>query len=160
MSEVRPYVNADELVRLVDSLPPWSHDEDVSGAGWAEYIEAARRFRETDPDVVATALDRFVEKAAREEFKGYENESKPFLLMRVLFELPERAPASERLSFKGWTNWPPPDERGQVSLSWPISWESGKPELTARYDGSAGKPYAASMEFRSLRERFPYRDLE
>jgi hypothetical protein len=153
-------VSADELVGLLDSLPPWSHDEDISEAGWAAYVEAARRFRQTDPEVAAAALDRFVEQAAGEEFTGSESESKPFLLMRVLFELPEQAPESERVSFKGWTNWPRADERGQVSLSWPISWERGKPELTARYDGSAGRPYAASMEFRALRERFPYRDLE
>ena len=153
-------MTVDDLVRLLDSLPPWSHDEGLSETGWAAYVEAAKRFREADADVAAAALDRFVEHAARERFAGSESESKPFLLMRVLFELPERAPESERFSFKGWTNWPPADESGQVSLSWPISWESGKPELVARYGGSAGKPYAASAEYRLLRERFPYRDLE
>jgi len=145
-------------MEALDSLPPWSHDEPFSDEDWAKYVEAARQVQEADPETITAVLDAFIKRAASEEC--YENESKPFLLMRLVFDLPEAAPERERFSFKGWANWPAPDSRGYVSLAWPLSWRSGRPEVVAAYAGSAGRSYAASEEYRYLRERFPYRDLE
>jgi len=149
-----------DLKELLDSLRTWSQVGSFTRDDWENYMKVAKIAQETDPQIVEPALDRFVRQAIDEPFTGYESQSKPFLLMRVVFDLPENAPQASRLPFKGWTNWPQADAQGNVSLAWPISWRSGRPELVASYEGSEGKPYAAAAEYRYLRNHFPYRRLE
>jgi hypothetical protein len=153
-------VSAEELVREFRSLAPWTSTGTFGAAEWASYRRVANLVRHTGPDVVAEALDRFVRETREEEFPGYEPESSLFLLMRVLFDLPEAVPEELRVSYKGWVNWPAPDEHGLVSLAWPISWAGGSPELVARYEGSEGRSYAAGREYRRFLDRFPYRELD
>jgi hypothetical protein len=101
-----------------------------------------------------------MQNAVASEFSGdYEDESKVFILMRVVFDLPVSALESECLSFKGWTNWPLPDAAGHVNLSWPVEWRYGKPSLLAHYEGSEGVPYGAAEEYEYFRARFPFRRL-
>jgi hypothetical protein len=152
-------VNADELVAEFRSLAPWTSASAFGAPEWAEYRRVAGLVLHTDPEVV-TEADRFVREALDEEFTGSEPESAVFLLMRVLFDLPEAAPELMRVSQKGWVNWPTPNEHGQVSLAWPISWASGSPELTASYEGSMGRPYSAGREYRDFLERFDFRKLD
>jgi hypothetical protein len=152
-------VDVSELKKLFDSLPVWSGRDSFRRDDWTKYLQVADTVHQTDPQIVEAALDQFVKGALLEPFMGYEIESKLFLLMRVVFDLPESAPQESRLSFKGWTNWPNPDANGNVSLAWPLTWRDGKPQLVNSYEGSEGKPYAATAEYRYLREHFPYRDL-
>lgn len=149
-------LTSDQLAALLESLPPWA-DRDFSEAEWRRYSAAAEVFMRATPATVETALSAFMQRTPPEGYPGYEHESKPFLLMRVLFELPESAPAAERRSFKGWTNWPEPDSQGRVSLSWPVSWPLGRPQLVATYAGSLGVPYDAVEEYRWFGERYPFR---
>jgi hypothetical protein len=152
-------MTARELKTMCDSLRVWSRSFDFTDADWQNYIRIAQIVQQTDPQIVETALDLFVKAAVRESFRGYTSESKPFLLMRVIFDLPEAAPAEERWLYKGWTNWPQPDAQGKVNLAWPISWRSGWPKLLACYEGSEGHPYAAVAEYRHLRAAYPFRAL-
>ena len=151
-------MDATTLQRQVAGLPPWRY-EPFDDDDWATYVSVARAVQQSSPETVEAALEHFLREARSETFQGYESESKPFLLMRVVFDLPEVAPESERQSFKGWDNWPPPDADGRVSLAWPLSWQSGRPELVARYEGSQGLPYAAVEEYRHMRAHYPYREL-
>lgn len=144
---------------LLDSLPPWADKDDFDEQVWAHYIDVARIVQGIDPDNVESILHTFIRQAIKEEFSGYESESKAFILMRVVFDIPEQAPVTERFSFKGWVNWPQPDANGQVNLAWPVSWDGGQPHLVASYAGSMGVPYAADKEYLFLRERFSYRQL-
>lgn len=153
------FVNAQNLKTSIDSLPTWSQRGSFTREDWGNYMKIAKIVQEAEPQVVESALDQFVKEAVLEPFTGYESESKPFLLMRVVFNLPEVAPQELRMIFKGWTNWPKADAQGNVSLAWPISWRSGKPELVASYEGSEGKPYSAVAEYRYLRQHFPCRAL-
>jgi hypothetical protein len=148
-----------ELKTMFDSLRPWSRWSDFTDADWQNYINVARILQQTDPIIVEEALDSFLRTAVSEPFTGYSSESKPFLLMRIVFDLPETAPADERRLYKGWTNWPQADTRGEVSLAWPVSWRSGKPELVASYEGSEGHPYGAVPEYRHLRGTRSFRAL-
>src|SRR5215510_9454509 len=132
------------LIRRLHSLPAWTIQNDFTNREWEKFVEAAKIVQSNNPDVVEAALDEFIREALQEEFQGYENESKPFILMRVIFEIPETAHAEKRFSYKGWTNWPEPDTNNYVNLSWPVSWKSGSPELLAPYEGSMGRPYAAA----------------
>jgi len=152
-------VNSQDLERLFESLHAWAQRDSFSAADWEKYISVAKIVQETNPSIVESALDQFVQAAVHEPFTGYTSESKPFLLMRLVFDLPEVAPQEERLLFKGWTNWPRADAQDNVSLAWPISFRRGKPELVASYEGSEGKPYEAAAEYRYLRNHFPYRGL-
>ncbi len=144
------------LLSLLDALPPWSN-RDFTGAEWQRFSDAAAAFREAHPQVVEAALSEFVRQALTNDYQGFDPESKPFLLMRVLFDLRESSPAAELRSFKGWTNWPTPDSRGNVSLSWPVDWSQGRPRLVASYEGSMGVPYDAAAEYRWLLDRYPFR---
>jgi hypothetical protein len=144
------------------SLPPWRTVADFGEADWDAYIRAARLFQQADPETVNAALDAFAAESRQLDarYPGYELESKPFLLMRVVFALPETVPAEQRFSYKGWSNWPDPDERGEINPGWPVAWREGRPHLIASYEGSAGQPYPAALEYRFLRATFPYRNLE
>ena len=148
-----------ELIERLHSLPPWQKDDDFTAQDWEQYVEVARLIQSADPDMVAEALDEFGQQARQEEFRGYESESKPFLLMRVVFELPEAASVDERQSFKGWSNWPDADANNQMNLSWPVSWASGRPRLLSSYEGSMGLPYSAGGEYRFLLSKYPFRKL-
>jgi hypothetical protein len=150
-------MNAQDLKSSFDSLRTWTQRDAFSPEDWANYIKVAKLVQETEPEIVETALDQFVKAATLEPFTGYESESKVFLLMRVVFELPEIGPEQSRAMFKVWTNWPQADMQGNVSLTWPITWRSGRPELMAGYEGSEGKPYPAAAEYRYLRDHFSYR---
>ena len=88
-----------------------------------------------------------------------QDETRLFLLQRVVFDLPESAPESERRPFKGWVNWPAPGLDGTVSIAWPISWSGGRPALVDPYVGSEGRPYDAAAEYRHFRENYSLRAL-
>ena len=149
----------EELVNQLRALPPWRAESDFTDEDWSKYIALAQRLQSVDSGVVEAGVGEFVRQSLQEPYQGYDSQSKPFLLMRVLFDIPERAPAANHFSFKGWTNWPAPDANNQVNLSWPVSWQTGKPQLLDRYDGSMGRPYAAADEYRYLLQTFPYRKL-
>ncbi|MEM1255781.1 MAG: hypothetical protein AAGI69_25360 [Cyanobacteria bacterium P01_H01_bin.21] len=149
-----------QLVNQFKSLKPWTAQNDFSDNDWARMIAVARVVQTVDPPMVEAACDIFVQQALQETFVGYESESKLFILMRVVFDLPEHVSADERASFKGWVNWPRPDINGQVNLAWPVSWASGYPQLEDSYVGSMGPPYAAAKEYLYMRQRFPYRQLD
>lgn len=146
----------EELVTMFNSLRPWSRNSGFTDRDWDNYELVARIVQQTDPQVVEESLKSFESEKAF-PVTDYTDESKLFLLMRVMFDLPEAAPVEERRQRKGWTNWPPPDGHGKVSLAWPISWAHGKPELVASYEGSEGPPYPAVADYRYLLANYPFR---
>jgi hypothetical protein len=143
------------LTAAFRTLAPWTQADDLSSAEWDRYLSVAGEVARADPADVEPALAEFL--GERSGFEAAEDETRLFLLLRVVFDLPEQAPESERRSFKGWVNWPPPDADGNVSLSWPITWDAGRPTLVAPYEGSEGRPYNAVGEYRHFLERFPFR---
>jgi hypothetical protein len=146
-----------DLLAAFRALPPWPSDRDLSDEDWLRYVNAARLVQHSEPADAKRALARFLDEA--EGFAGVENETRLFLLLRVVFDLPDRAPADQRRTFKGWVNWPEPDTEGNVNLSWPVSWSAGQPILLARFEGADGPRYAAVEEYRHLLARFPFREL-
>lgn len=145
------------LLAAFRALTPWTYDGHPAGAEWRAYLDAARLVQQSTPTDVERALARFLDEP--DNLGGAENETRLFLLMRVVFDLPDRAPVGQRRVFKGWINWPEPDAEGHVSLTWPVAWQEGRPSLLARHEGSEGRPYAAVEEYRHLRAQFPLRRL-
>lgn len=130
-------------------------------AGRHRVVRGRRLVQKLPSDDVVAALREYSKRilAKKGEFSD-EDESRVFLLMRVLFDLPQSAPAASRRIHKGWTNWPAPDKDDQVTMAWPISWHLRKPELVAPRAGSRGMPYDAENEYRSFLKQYLFRDLK
>lgn len=143
------------LLRLFRSLKPWSSSGEYSTADWSKAIAIAQIVQRTEPRLIKEALETFGKRTTLPPFSGdYEEESKVFLLMRVVFDLPQtNVPSafSRWLSKKG--NF---DDR---SVSWPVAWSNNQPHLIAGYRGSEG-PYLPSAEFDYFLQHFPMRKLE
>ena len=133
----------EELIGHFRPLHAWTTEPRFHPQSWKRYIEVARIVQNTDSALVEFALHRFITEAVRAKQLNDQDESKVFLLMRVVFDLPRSAPVEKRFSFKGWVNWPDPDENNRVNLGWPILWTDEGPRLLAGYEGSMGLPYAA-----------------
>lgn len=162
MKNKKPY-DIQKLVDQIDILQAWKGKEDFDEDSWGQYIRLARKFQKLPSPTAELVLDQFIQSAVKsqnEAFEGYENESKAFILIRIMFDLPENVPYDKRISFKGWSNWPEPDQNGMVNLAWPLAWKKEYPELEASYEGSMGQPYAAKEEYRYFLKRYPFRKLD
>ncbi|KPK76342.1 MAG: hypothetical protein AMJ79_07005 [Phycisphaerae bacterium SM23_30] len=147
------------LVNMFSSLEPWPSSGAITENGWQYYIQVAKTVQKTDPEVVKESLDNFIYASLEEQILN-EEESKIFLLMRVIFDLPEDAPKSKLRSYKGWSNWQLSElPNNRVNLSWPIKWDGHKPRLISYYEGSMGIPYQASLEYEYLKKNYKFRDL-
>lgn len=144
------------LLAAFRELPPW-RGTDLSAEDRRRSARTARHMQNSDPADAERALALFLDEAGG--FTGVENETRLFLLMRFVFDLPDRVPASQRRVFKGWINWPAPDAGGIVNLSWPINWQHGQPTILAPYAGAEGPRYGAIEEYRYLLGHFPFRKI-
>lgn len=145
------------LVDAFGELTPWTAAPALSPAQRDRYVAVAAAVQRHEPAAVERAIGDFLSR--RSGPGNSEDETRIFLLLRVVFELPEHVPADERASFKGWVNWPAPAPDGTVSLAWPIAWAADGPVVVAPYEGFEGPEYAAVEEYRHLLERHPLRAL-
>ncbi len=149
------------LVAAIKGLEPWRQSKGYSKEGWDAAISVARLIQGTDAAIVEKVLDAYMAQVRNAPANGdFEPDSRPFILMRVVFDLPEKAEPREAFSFKGWTNSKERERDGRVNLAWPVSWGPAGPSLVARYEGSEGLPYSAADEFRLMKRKFAFRKLE
>jgi hypothetical protein len=137
-------------------LAPWHYEPGLSADDLSAYEAVARLVQSSGPAEVRRALADFQD---QDPSAGIDNETRLFLLLRFVFDLPEHAPAAQRRIFWGWVNWPDPDAAGRVNLAWPLSFEGGRPVLLARFEGAEGSIHAAVEEYHDLLARFPFRNL-
>jgi hypothetical protein len=145
-----------QLLASFRCLPPWGADDPGPG-GWRAYEDAARLVQRVNPAEMDQAMAEFLNEAKGDAEAA--NETRLFLLSRVVFDLPDRVLAARRRVFKGWINWPAPDCEGMVDLGWPIRFGPRGPSLVAANEGSDGPRYGAVEEYRYLRENFGSRNL-
>jgi hypothetical protein len=151
----------DDLVGLIHGLPPWRASRDLTDQEWDEVVKVAKVVQSSRPSIVVIALRRFIDEAVEEPAaEDYLAETKAFLLMRVVFELPEEAPSTEAFPLVPWINRPPPSPDDPFNVSWPVSWHGGAPRLVARLEGTEGAPYCPQAEYRYFLSRYPMRSLE
>ncbi len=143
-----------DVANRIAALEGWAWDGAMSDDHWAAYIDLARRLQLEDDRFVAEALESYLD-ATDWYYSSIDPESKPFLLLRVMFAIPPGPHPSYR-AYKGWLTRQVPHHR---SFAWPVSFEDCRFALTDRRPGSRGARYAAAKEFTFLRERFPYRNL-
>lgn len=152
--ETKKPMNSLSLSTQFDRLQAWEDLSTDSAIDWSNYEDVAAQAMQQPLDTLEAAIGRYLRPDG--SFEGSDpKESRVFLLLRFIFEMPNLVPVAERRSFKGWTNWPSPDENGQANPAWPLRFTEGKPRLVSRYGGSMGLPYDGEAELNWLKEKYP-----
>jgi hypothetical protein len=159
-----------EIMRVIHGVRAWPNtvEPDYDEEDWARLIEAARVLQTAKPTLLEIALDQYVvhyDTAFEEGVDKVAEWSKPLLLLRVMFDVPETEDLSAYaprscMSFGGFGAMPY-DQSGPTpcTLAEPLSWTPNGPVLTGQLATYNGVPYAAAEEYRFFREHFPFRDL-
>jgi hypothetical protein len=145
-----------EVVQLISSVEPWRANGGYSEKAWDRAMRVAGILQKSEPDIVGQALDEYVSSNISAVHGDYEENSKPFLMLRLMFELPQtNATGSEAVWLRVWrySGSNPP------AASWPIGWTNGRPYLLEPWQGSYGRPYAARAEYDYFRRCFRLRKL-
>jgi len=148
------------FLNLLATITPWQSGlkEDYTAQDLDRLVNAARIMQKFTPSSVQNVLEEW----QTNQF-GFDD-SRAYLLFRVMFALPEHAPAREQFGFGWWMQTQFPDQTpinkdGTVNLAWPISWNNGRPYLVSGFQGYEGPPYRAAAEFAYLTKHYKYRDL-
>lgn len=145
----------DQFKALVE-LPDWPSDN--APESWAPYVVAAQRFQESARDVQRTVIQQ-VMATSQSPWDANERAYRLLLLLRVVFDLPERAPASERRVYLPCHDVPQPDSDGMVSIAWPLSWTQSGPCVVSRCARTSGPPYLPLRELEHFQNNYKYRVL-
>lgn len=148
------------MKRLARRIEPWPSSTNYSVAGWTHLVKTAGLFQKADPKLAGEALAEYLRSYVGRPDELSSEQSKLFLLLRVVFELPESVPGGQRLSFCDWTRQNSGlNADGTANLAWPLSWNEGRPRLVAARPGTAAGDYAVRDEYVYLRYHFRYRNL-
>lgn len=152
-------MNAEQQIarELIEKLTPWGR-RDFTEEEWAAYFQSAKYLQQLNEDDITRLFEK-IQHEFTSEPDGDKTQSKLFILLRVLFDIPLSGNISVRRSFKGWENWPSANDSGKVNLAWPIAWKDNKPHLESQNEGSLGKPYALTSEYSYFKDRYTYRNI-
>jgi hypothetical protein len=145
------------LERMLGKIEPWTESASYSEAGWRHLIKTARAFQKADPKLASEALENHAQKHSGDPNRLAVEQGKLFLLMRMVFEVPENAP--QRIPSATWHRGQSdinPD--GTFNLAWPLTFQGGNPRLLSGRQGSPG-PYSARNEYSYMRYQYEPRDL-
>jgi hypothetical protein len=160
-----------EIMRMIHSIRPWPSVEDSCGyteSDWDRLVATARILQNADPTRLEDALSSYV----THYYTSFEDDvdmvaewSKPLLLLRVMFDLPESEDLTKYhpigcMGFGGF-GWKAVREEMEVprTLATPVTFRNGRPELTAKRAGYSGPPYQVQDEYRFFFDNFEVRKL-
>jgi hypothetical protein len=150
---------ATELAQLVTDLSPWTTPQNYHKRDWDKMLEVAAVFQSADSNLAVQAFDQFSAQNANDFHDDYLESSKAYLLLLVVFDLPEHAKGYPSRG-AGWlAQRRDVNSDGTVNLDWPIKWNGGKPFLTSEYIGYEGIPYSPGQDYRFLASQFKMRNL-
>lgn len=144
----------------MERIEPWRSSKAYSSADYRILVAVAREIQNADSAEVEAALNRFMEKHSAHMSEDYTEMSKPFLVLRVVFDLSENSRIDPKLNVMSWLSVR--DEinaDGSINLAWPLSFRSGKPVLKSRFRGLVGPPYDPVTEFRVMRAACSFRKI-
>lgn len=170
-----------EIASLIDNLPRWSQESPTTPEEWRQYVRLALALRDMEPEDVERVLIVFMNRhplAPRTSPAAVWAWTKPFLLLRVMFDLPQ-TPVSDAdrgtwmrdnhiavlpgpIAYKSieGQSWQPP-----FSLSLPVAWVADGPSLTCHPiermvpgTGNIRDTYQPHLEYRYFRANYQYRD--
>jgi len=155
-----------ELRNLLVRIETWPDGLPRYGeSAWRKLIAGAKAIQQCDPVAVQRALKEFQSRPATNSPEELDDDKKLFLLMRVIFELPEREPSPTnewRTVFAGYvTMLGEYNGDGTINVAWPLSWRKGKPLLLSGCIGIQGvnARYCVWKEYEYFRSKYPMRDL-
>ncbi len=159
-------IGGHRLTELIDSVTIWGdNDTNYSQDSWRKLFSVAAKMQTNSSESVEKAIREYQLLDVRNGrfddpyAAGIHNDRKLFLVMRVVFDLPEAAPKKERF-IKGWETMRTEVNRdGTLNLAWPLKWHQGQPELVSGFTFYEGVRYNAADEFHYLCARFRKRAL-
>ena len=165
----------EQLVRYIRSSEPWTCYDPLP-SDWMRTISAAKEFQRQNDRTVEAAFHTYFLQCGN----SVEDISKSFILLRVIFELPESTNSGYALS-QGWLGLPYnltttathpkgyysidvdripcANLDGTFNLSWPLTWTNGNPKMLARYYYYEGSIYDPEAEYKLFVSNFPKRNL-
>jgi hypothetical protein len=162
-------INEKQLKSLLASISVWpSHFPDSNGvpySSWKQLIAVAKDLQNREPDSLVRSFhslqgDAPIAVPLRDATKKLETDRKLFILLRVIFELPESIPLNESERSGGWvTGRSEVNADGTINMAWPLQWNQGRPKFVCGFCGLQGPRFDASAEYNYFRERFPMRNL-
>jgi hypothetical protein len=155
---LRPEFAKYHLKHAINKIEPWTASTNYSRAGWKQLVAAAKTFKGSASELANAAVGELLESNAGQPGLAI-TQAKIFLLLRMVFELPENSPGQPVIAanyFRGHTDMNPD---GTFNVAWPISLSAGQPRLVSGCEGVAGDNYSPQKEFNYLRFHFKYRDL-
>ncbi|MEP7238479.1 MAG: hypothetical protein ABI685_11460, partial [Ferruginibacter sp.] len=100
------------------------------------------------------------ENACRGTTEYVENMSKAYLLLRVLYQLPQEMSSNNAKTFGGWIH--PSTGKSNFNMAWPVSVNQTPSGITINvenYQGFLGRGYDAAAELDYFNSNFPKRNL-
>ncbi len=150
---------ATELARLITALPPWTNPQNYKKKDWDKMLEVAAVVQSADSNLIVQTFDQFSAQNTNNFHDDYLEDSKVYLLLLVMFDLPEHAKGYPSRG-AGWLSARRDvNSDGTVNLDWPIKWNEGKPSLTSGYIGYEGFGYNPSKDYCFLAGQFKMRKL-
>jgi hypothetical protein len=147
-----------ELAQLISSIRPWSASGAYSDSDWERLVQVAVTFQQALPAVATEGFKIFSLQNTNNFHNDYLEDSKAFLLLRMMFDLPEHATA--RSGGPGWlTSRGEVNSDGTVNLAWPVVWNNGQPSLASGYLGYEGFSYDPKSDYLFFNSRFAKRAL-
>ena len=143
-----------DLIHLISSVEPWKTDGNYSKAAWRHTVAVAKVFQQADSNTVSQAFYEFGSTNVSSSHGDYEENSKAFLLLRVMFDV--QSTESNGARFRYWrhsgSTLPP--------MEWPVGWTNGEPFLVEGWRGSYGSPYDPRKEYEYFNRNFHFRPLK
>ena len=152
MKPVRPWPS---IIEVTNGIGYWSNPlpgGNYTSGDWSNLVQAAKVIQQSNPSSVEKTLKSWRADKIKDLPIDYVTSTKLLLTMRVVFDIPEHAPFSGKMSYA--TN-----QDGSLNLAWPIVWNAGKPRLVPGPGFYEGEVYRAEDEFREFREEYRFRDL-
>jgi hypothetical protein len=157
-----------ELQRLLLEVEVWPSGPQVryySKHSWLLLINAAKVVQESEPKSVEQTLEDYQSHTATNGLDQIKEDSKLFLLMRVVFDLPEDVSVDTNGFVPVFGGWVTMNEQfgtnGSVNVAWPIRWNNGHPILISGYYGIQGinSTYNARKEYMYFMSKYRMRHL-
>ncbi|MGD1845492.1 MAG: T9SS type A sorting domain-containing protein [Salibacteraceae bacterium] len=146
----------DPIVRMIRMLPAWTEPINDKEQQTIKSIVAELALLSDDQLRGAIAKHH---QYYRDAGNNLEELSKDYLLLRMIFDLPEAFDRSQVKNFGGWVH-PSVFHQEAYNLSWPIAQTEGGLQVAGKYMGFNGRGYDPVGEFDFFAGRFQRRTPE
>ncbi len=166
-SKATAVLTEQELRRLLLPVKGWDQfdGQGYSSNDWENLVIAAKAIQDSSPNSVERAMWLYqLDGHPTNEFSAFfppDFDTKLFLLMRVIFDLPDSI-RGRIIMYGAWEIGPGIyNSDGSLNQSWPIKWDNSHPKIIYRFAGIEGinGRYNASREFAEFLTNYPMRDL-